>query len=196
MVFKRKETQEKKPLNISLLATASGSISMALVKVDGDTKLVMVGTQIDGYRVSKIERNYIVLSKGQEEKAVGFSFSSTSKAAEEKLSTQTQTFQAVIQKRDIESVTADPGIMFRQIRLVPYVQEGKTTGFLFEWVDPQSMFSKVGIMPGDVLVSINNQSIKSGEDAFRILQVLRNESSFKINLIREGKSVELFVRVE
>ncbi len=199
-VFKREsqELKEDKLSNITLLATASGSINMALVKINEETKTVRVGTQIGNYRVSKIERNYIVLSKDQERKAVGFSFSKEGETEDYRPSTQpsASSLQSVIQKRDIESVTADPGMMFRQIRLVPYVQEGRTVGFLFEWIDPQSIFSKVGIQPGDVLVSINNQSIRSGEDAFRILQVLRNESSFKINLIREGKSIEILVRIE
>ena len=197
-LFKREEVKEEKPLNITLLATVSGSINMALVNTGGETKVVRVGSQIGNYRVSKIDRNYILLSKGQETKAVGFSFASASTKAEGRASIQSpaSTLQSVVRKREIESITADPGIMFRQIRLVPYVENGRTVGFLFEWIDPNSVFSKIGISPGDVLVSINNQSIKSGEDAFRILQVLRNESSFKINLIREGKSVELLVRVE
>jgi len=195
VVFKREEKVEKRrTLNISLLATATGSVNMALVNVDGAVKLVRIGTQIDGYRVAQIERNYIILSEGKEKRAVGFSLLSASKTTEGSFSAQT--LQAIIQKREVEAVTSDPGIMFRQIRLVPYVQEGRTTGFLFEWVDPQSMFSKVGIMPGDVLISINNQPIRSGEDAFRILQVLRNESSFRISLLREGKPVDLLIRVE
>ncbi|WP_448588077.1 PDZ domain-containing protein [Thermocrinis sp.] len=197
-LFKREEVQEKKVLNITLLATVSGSVSMALVNTDEGAKLVRIGSQIGDHRVSVIERNYIILSRGQEKKAVGFSFTSTTRPPEEAHALQgpTQTLQAVVQRKEIESITSDPGIMFRQIRLVPFVQNGRTTGFLFEWVDPQSMFSRVGIMQGDVLISINNQSIKSGEDAFRILQVLRNESSFKISLIREGKSIDLSVRVE
>jgi Type II secretory pathway, component PulC len=196
-VFKREEQRQQREVSVRLLATAVGSVNLALIDVDGQVKTVRVGSEVGGYRVAQIDRNYIILSRGEEKRAIGFSFAET-KTTEPKAIAQggTQTLQAVVQKREIESITADPGVMFRQIRLVPYVQDGRTTGFLFEWVDPQSMFSKVGIVPGDVLVSINNQQIRSGEDAFRILQVLRNESSFKIGLIREGKPVELLVRVE
>jgi len=199
-VFKREEQkQQKREVSVRLLATAVGSVNLALINVNGQVKTVRVGSEVGGYRVAHIGRNYIILSRGEEKKAIGFSFTKAeAKPTEPKVIAQgeTQVLQAVVQKREIENVTADPGIMFRQIRLVPYVQDGRTTGFLFEWVDPQSMFSRVGIVPGDVLVSINNQQIRSGEDAFRILQVLRNESSFKIGLIREGRPVELLVRVE
>jgi general secretion pathway protein C len=199
-VFKREEQkQQKREVFVRLLATAVGSVNLALIDVDGQVKTVRVGSEVGGYRVAHIDRNYIILSTGEEKKAIGFSFAGVeAKTTEPKVIAQgeTQVLQAVVQRREIESVTADPGVMFRQIRLVPYVQDGRTTGFLFEWVDPQSMFSRVGIVPGDVLVSINNQQIRSGEDAFRILQVLRNESSFRIGLIRGGRPVELLVRVE
>jgi general secretion pathway protein C len=198
-VFKREEQKQQKEVSVRLLATAVGSANLALIDANGQVKTVRVGSEVGGYRVSHIDRNYIILSRGEEKKAIGFSFAGVeAKTTEPKAIAQgeAQILQAVVQRREIESVTADPGVMFRQIRLVPYVQDGRTTGFLFEWVDPQSMFSRVGIVPGDVLVSINNQQIRSGEDAFRILQVLRNESSFKIGLLREGKPVELLVRVE
>jgi general secretion pathway protein C len=197
--FKREEQKQQKEVSVKLLATAVGGVNLALIDVDGQVRTVRVGSEVGGYRVAHIDRNYIILSKGKDKKAIGFSFAKAeAKTTEPKAIAQegTQTLQAVVQKREIENITADPGVMFRQIRLVPYVQDGKTTGFLFEWVDPQSMFSRVGILPGDVLVSINNQQIKSGDDAFRILQVLRNENSFKIGLFREGKPVELLVRVE
>ena len=99
-------------------------------------------------------------------------------------------------KEELQRITADPGVMFRQIRLVPFVQEGRTKGFLFEWIEPGSIFERAGIKPGDVLLSINNQEIKSGEDAFRILQVLRNENSIKLNLQRGNELIELLLRVE
>ncbi len=199
-VFKREEQkQQKQEASVRLLATAVGGVNLALIDVNGQVKTVRVGSEVGGYRVARIDRNYIILSRGEEERAIGFSFArAEAKTKEPEIIAQggVQLIQAVVQRREIESVTADPGVMFRQIRLVPYVQDGRTTGFLFEWVDPQSMFSRVGIVPGDVLVSINNQQIRSGEDAFRILQVLRNENSFKIGLIREGRPVELLVRVE
>ncbi len=104
--------------------------------------------------------------------------------------------EVVISRREIERITRDPARMFTQIRLVPYVRGGETKGFIFEWVKPGSIFERLGIRRGDILVSINNMSIRSGEDAFRILQILRNEPSLKIVLIRRGKKEEINVRIE
>lgn len=201
VIFKEQETPTGGDITkMHLIATVSGSLRMALVDIGGKVQTVRIGSQLGSYRVIDIQRNYLLLGKGEETKVVGFRFESVKTVAmgqeAPSLSSPSESLQAVVSKREIENVTADPGIMFRQIRLVPYVQNGQTRGFLFEWVDPQSIFSRAGIKAGDVLIAINNQEIRSGEDAFRILQALRNETSLRINLLRDGAPVELNLRVE
>lgn len=193
--------KEEKPTSIKLLATATGSVRLALIEVDGSTQTVRIGSGVKGYRVVDIERNYIVLSRDKNRLAVGFGFKSGEPPmqASKILSPTpqaTNSLQASVSKEELQRITADPCVMFRQIRLVPFVQEGRTKGFLFEWIEPGSIFERAGIKPGDVLLSINNQEIKSGEDAFRILQVLRNENSIKLNLQRGNELIELLLRVE
>ncbi|MEN3028081.1 MAG: PDZ domain-containing protein [Aquificaceae bacterium] len=199
---REEEKAEEKVPAVRLIATATGSLRMALAEVEGSPRTLRVGTQVGAYRVESIDRNYLVLSKGDKRVAIGFRFTPEPPPQIQSPSQPSQTpqvsrnLQASISRGELERVTADPGIMFRQIRLVPFLQEGKTRGFLFEWVEPGSLFERSGIKPGDVLLSINNQDIRSGEDAFRILQVLRNESSIRLNLQRGNELIELSLRVE
>ncbi|MCX7990135.1 MAG: PDZ domain-containing protein [Aquificaceae bacterium] len=199
---REEEKVEEKVPTVRLIATAAGSLRMALAEVEGSPKILRVGTPVGAYRVESIERNYLVLSKGDKRVAVGFRFTPEPPPQTQLPSQPSQTpqvsrsLQMSISRSELERVTADPGIMFRQIRLVPFLQEGRTRGFLFEWVEPGSLFERSGIKPGDVLLSINNQDIRSGEDAFRILQVLRNESSIRLNLQRGNELIELSLRVE
>ncbi len=200
-LYPKQVKEEEKVPTVSLIATATGYVPLALAEVDGQTKTLRIGSQVGGYKVASIERNYILLSKGEKKLAVGFTFGP--KPTPQQTSSQgaslpqaSRSLQASLPKGELERITSDPGIMFRMIRLVPFVQEGRTKGFLFEWVEPGSIFERAGIKVGDVLLSINNQEIKSGEDAFRILQVLRNENSIKLNLQRGNEILELSLRVE
>ncbi|MCS7307894.1 MAG: PDZ domain-containing protein [Aquificaceae bacterium] len=197
-LYPRAEEKPREELPaIRLIATVSGSVRMALVDVGGDVKVLRVGSQVGAYMVVNIERNYLVLSMEDKKVAVGFAMQfETSQPSSQPSSQASRSFQATISKGELERITADPGIMFRQIRLVPFVRDGRTRGFLFEWVEPGSIFERSGIRAGDVLLSINNQEIRSGEDAFRILQVLRNENSIKLNLQRGSEMLELSLRVE
>ncbi|MFN3598516.1 MAG: PDZ domain-containing protein [Aquificaceae bacterium] len=202
-LYPKEEKKEEVPM-VNLLATATGSVRLALIQVNGKEQTVSIGSKIGGYKVAHIDRNYIIISKGENKIAIGFSLREESAKVSAPSTTSTKdtritssrSLQANIPRGELERITADPGIMFRQIRLVPFVQEGRTRGFLFEWIEPGSIFEKAGIQPGDVLLSINNQEIRSGEDAFRILQVLRNESTIKLNLQRENELIELSLRVE
>ncbi|ADC89890.1 PDZ/DHR/GLGF domain protein [Thermocrinis albus DSM 14484] len=177
--------------DIHLLGTATGSVRMALLQVGGEAKVVYVGSSVGPYKVEEIGRYYVILAKGDVRRKLTFETTQTTPTFQDEGS-----LQAVVSREELNRITADPGIMFRQIRLVPFLQGNKTKGFLIEWVDPSSIFSRMGLKGGDVLLAINNQEIRSGEDAFKILQVLRNESTIKLDLLREGKLITMVLRVE
>ena len=191
-LFPQGEQQEEETADtIQLVATAVGSPSLALIQVNNTPMVVRMGSQVGKYRVVHIGKNVIELSSGKSSLQVSFSVGST-----QGLELPTQASVGKVRRSEVERITADPGIMFRQIRLVPYVEGGRTVGFIFEWIDPNSLFSQIGLLQGDILLSINGMEIKSGEDAFRILQTVRNESSLRIDILRNGQKQSLQVRVE
>lgn len=188
---------------ISVLATSVGYKNMAIIHIDGKRKIVKEGDNLDGIKVVRIEKDYVEFMAGEHRERIklGHIPQQQPQASpsipinnlpplENILPPQTKGVNT-ISKSELERLTADPGIMFTQIRLIPFVEDGRTKGFRFDWIADGSLFQKMGINVGDILVSINNQPINSGEDAFRILQIIRNERSFKIAIIRNGQPMEL-----
>ncbi|HIP43043.1 MAG TPA: type II secretion system protein GspC [Aquifex aeolicus] len=155
------------------------------------------GKNYKGYTLFRVEKDRAIFRKGGREFEIPFK---PEKVKAGRITTQgTYDFpqrEIVVSRREIERITKDPAKMFTQIRLVPYVRGGKTEGFIFEWVKPGSIFHRMGIRRGDILVSINNMTITSGEDAFRILQMIRNEPNLKVVLIKKGKRETINVRIE
>jgi len=190
-IFKDYINTEKDFSDIKLIATASGAKNMALISYAGHIKTIKIGDKVGAYEVREIMRNYILIEKEGQRKILSYTLMSD-KAVNPAISTQSSEFS----KKEIDRLTKDPGVLFQELRLKPSVQEGKTKGFVFEWIKPGSLFEKAGIKQGDVLVAINNIEIKSGEDAFRILQALRNEPSLKITLLRNGQNMDINLRVE
>ncbi len=195
---REEEKTNSPPVLINLISTVTGSVKLALIEVNGNSQIVRIGSQVGDMKVVDIQRNYIILSKNEEKIVVSFDYKqeASSKALSTSTETPSKSLQATIPRGELERITSDPGLMFRQIRLVPFVEGGRTKGFLFEWVESGSIFDRAGIKQGDVLLSINNQEIKSGEDAFRILQILRNESSIKLSIERGGEIMEILLRIE
>ncbi|WP_457600610.1 type II secretion system protein GspC [Hydrogenivirga sp.] len=185
------------PDNIELLGTAVGVKSLALLKVNGKTFVLQEGGEKRGVRLKRVSRRMAVVEVGGKEYTLVVKAQKISLTSGGVLEPSFRSSSDLrISRREIERLTRDPGVMFREIRLVPYVKNGKTEGFIFEWIKPGSLFYKVGLRKGDILVSINNMTIRSGEDAFRVLQVLRNEPSLRVVVMRGGQKREITVRIE
>ncbi len=204
-IFQRQETRATgkvtleetgKVREIKLLGTAIGSRNLALLLVNKRTFVLSEGEEREGIKLKKVYRKKVLVVINGKEITLKLEVPKANS------SIQVKSFQARglgefrISRREIERVTKDPGIMFREIRLVPYVKNGKTEGFIFEWIKPGSLFYRAGLREGDILLSINNMTIRSGEDAFRILQILRNEPSLRVVVLRKGKRREINVRIE
>ncbi len=186
------EKLERTEGEITLVGTVTGSRRMALLRVNGKTLLLEEGERKKGILLKRVSRERAVVEVGGREVSLKLR-RFLPEGPPEEIKTPGE-FR--ISRKEIERITKDPGIMFREIRLVPYVKEGRTEGFLFEWIKPGSLFHRAGLRRGDVLVSINNIAIKSAEDAFRVLQVLRNEPSLRVVILRGGKRKEINVRID
>ena len=181
------------PRDVELLGTSVGSRSMALLRIGKKILVLDEGQTKEGITLLKVSRKSVSVRIGGKEIELRIKRRAESSPPVEPLP---RAGEVRISRKELERITKDPGIMFRQIRLVPYVKNGKTEGFVFEWIKPGSLFYKAGLRKGDVLLSINNMSIQSGEDAFRLLQVLRNEPNLKVVVMRNGQRKEINIRIE
>ena len=181
---------------VKLLGVSVGAKNLALLKVGDKTVVLSQGEEKEGLKLLKVDfKSAEVIYKG---KRMNLKVESQPPATYSQVKATPSSSQNGfrISRREIERITKDPGIMFREIRLVPYVKNGKTEGFIFEWIKPGSLFHRAGLRKGDVLVSINGMTIKSGEDAFRLLQVLRNEPSLRVVVLRGGQKREINIRID
>lgn len=187
------KTSTEERIDIKLLGISLGFKNLALLEVGGKPIVLEEGKEKKGVLLEKVYRNRaLVRFSGRRIELL----LEKRRAETAPVRAPTALGEVKISRREIERITKDPGIMFREIRLVPYVKNGRTEGFIFEWIKPGSLFYRAGLRRGDVLVSINNMTIKSGEDAFRLLQVLRNEPSLKVVILRNGQRKEINIRIE
>ncbi|MDQ7038060.1 MAG: type II secretion system protein GspC [Aquificota bacterium] len=186
------EVRRETPKDLVLVGTSTGVKKMALILKDGKPLILEEGEEKEGVLLKEVRKREVKVRSGGRELTLRIRKFVPGEVR--RTGTVAQEFR--ISRRDLERITRDPGVMFREIRLVPYVKDGRTKGFIFEWVKPGSLFHRAGIRRGDVLVSINNVAINSAEDAFRVLQLLRNEPSLRVVILRGGQRKELNIRIE
>lgn len=101
----------------------------------------------------------------------------------------------VIDRGEVESALGNLDKLFTQIRAVPQFRGGKPSGLKLLSVRSGSIFAKLGLKRNDVLEKINGQDvdIKRG---FEIFSQLKDSSSIKIDLVRNGKKKSLEYEIQ
>lgn len=99
--------------------------------------------------------------------------------------------QYLIDESEVESALNNINQLMTQIRVVPNFQDGQTNGFKVFAIKPNSIFSKVGLQNGDVIQRINDQEITTPDKAFQAFNVLRNEKSLSLEILRRGSQKSL-----
>ena len=82
------------------------------------------------------------------------------------------------------------GAVLNQARMVPNIipgTGGRVQGFRFVSIQPGSVYEKLGFKPMDVITAVNGEPVNSPTKAMEFYQAMRNDSSFKIGIIRNGR---------
>lgn len=94
-----------------------------------------------------------------------------------------------IERRTLESVLENLGLLARAVRPVPVIKEGKMAGFRLLGVHSDGPLPRVGIANGDVLSSINGLELASPDKVVEAFRKLRSASHFSLELRRGDQQV-------
>jgi general secretion pathway protein C len=76
-----------------------------------------------------------------------------------------------------------------QARVAPSVRDGETRGFEFRGVKKDSLPQALGITNGDVVTSVNGNSLQSIDQVMGLVTKLRRASNLSITIERKGVTV-------
>ena len=170
------------------------SHSIAILEKNDKSEIVSVGQEIHGYKLERVypdravfsngSREVILILKSLKEKAI----SNSNKV--EFTNSLTKTF-TVNRKEIIDQISS--GDFLRFINIVPVKDP---SGLKVNYVSPRSFIYKLGIRPGDVILSINDIRIRTPEDSFSAFEQLKNADSITVVVLRNGKEVKLHYELE
>lgn len=81
--------------------------------------------------------------------------------------------------------------LFTEIRAVPNLQNGTANGFRLSEVVPGSIFQQIGLMDGDLLTAVSGQRVGDPARAMQLFEMLRNQSTITLNVVRNGSPMQL-----
>lgn len=94
-----------------------------------------------------------------------------------------------IPRNTVDNALSNLNSLAMQARIVPAFKDGQAEGFRLFSIRPDSLYSKIGIVNGDVLKRINGYDLNSPDKALEVYQKLKDSSRIDIEIDRNGSLV-------
>ncbi|MEW6335648.1 MAG: type II secretion system protein N [Thermodesulfobacteriota bacterium] len=188
---------QEAPLPIELRGTVAGDarFGFAVIEEKGSRKqrLVKVGDTLMGVQVLRIKRNAIDLLVNEREQTLRIV--ETKEGAIPPPSPApapgTAPGAIILSRSEIDERLRDMGSLLRQALVRPYFTAGVPDGFLISNIRPGSLYTKMGMMDGDIIQEVNNRKIQTADDVMGLLNTIRSGSSLSVTVKRQGNPVTM-----
>lgn len=100
------------------------------------------------------------------------------------LATRKAEGQWTIDQRAVSGIFDNMDKVLTDARFVPYVDNGKLSGFKVSEIKASGVFSMIGLQDGDVVMSINGYRLDSPDKVAQILGGLRGETEVRVDILR------------
>lgn len=122
--------------------------------------------------------------------------SSSSVAARSSSSGATRAQRITLKRSLIEDSIKDITKLMTQVKITPHMEDGVPNGLALSNIQPNSIFRRMGLRNGDVLMGVDGQQIQSVDDALRLYDSLQTAENVKVDLKRRGREKAIEYRVK
>ncbi|MGE5809649.1 MAG: PDZ domain-containing protein [Nitrospirota bacterium] len=95
--------------------------------------------------------------------------------------------QWIVDRGSMLANTRNLNRFLMQARTVPYTKRGKVAGFRITRISPGSIYEKIGLQNGDVLLRVNTQNLDNPAKLFSLYKEMRNKRHISLLLSRNGQ---------
>ena len=196
------EALEPTDLNLTLLGTITGDKEEAYAVIeDAAVKkqdLYRIGDTIQNATVKMILREKVVLNVNGKDEILGIEKVSGSQEIR-KPSTKlgaASSQNITVKRSQIDTAVKDVNTLMKQIRIRPNFKNGKPDGFRLTGIRPNSIFYKMGLKSGDIIMGMDGKDIQSVDDALKFYQNLQSSSKVKLQIKRRGRPKTIDYQIE
>jgi len=196
------ETLQPTDLNLNLLGTITGYQKEAYAVIE-DTAvkkqdLYRIGDTIQNATVKMILREKVVLNVNGKDEILGIEKASGRQKIR-KPSTElgrAGSQNITVKRSQIDSAIKDVNTLMKQVRIRPNFKNGKPDGFRLTGIRPNSIFYKMGLKSGDVIMGVDGKDIESVDDALKFYQNLQSSPNVQLQIKRRGRLKTIDYRIE
>jgi len=177
---------------VGIVASRDASRSVVLLRSGGRTRVVSVGENAFGGRVTAIRADAVAMEF--EGRSVDLRLSGDSVRAAAPAAAAGDPGAHVLTRRDVERrIGEEAPRILAETTLVPAVDAGRVAGFTLTRVPENSLLTEAGLRAGDVLTQVNDTPIDSMATLIGLWPKLQGESTLTAVVLRNGQPVSLTV---
>lgn len=102
----------------------------------------------------------------------------------------------VIKRSQIENAVKNISQLMKQVKIRPHFENGISDGLSLSGIRPNSIFRKMGLKNGDILVGVEGNTIESVDDALKLYESLKTSSSVTLEIKRRGQPQTINFNIE
>jgi type II secretion system protein C len=218
-------TSSGPPSSLNLRGTMAGvgGSGLAMIDVNGETRVVSVGEEISGMRLAEVGAYWARLEGGGRTQILEMDVATEVAAVpvpppilpptdEPTVPADSPTPEAtpgaipevgatpaapvggaILSQTELRNILDNPGQFAGNFRLKPVLREGEIVGMRVNMKDSSHPLARLGVQDGDIVRSLNGQDLNGPEALSSIYRVLRNTSSLKFEVERNGQNQSIDV---
>jgi general secretion pathway protein C len=217
------EMLEETSLQLSLLGTIAGDTESArAIILDQRTKsqgIYKVDDPVQEAVIKQILRGKVVLRHGDKDEVLTMAEDDTTKTSAKTAPVRNEsgrrgrmasrvTPQAEVptgeveveniqlEQQEVQNAMNDLNGLMTQVRVRPYFRAGRPEGLIVSQIQPDSIFSKMGFMNGDIIATVNGKQMSTPEEAFQLYNSLQSGSEVNIEITRRGQKRMLSYQIQ
>ena len=181
---------DQKIMDFDLKGTVACNSSFGFVIIEErdshKQKLYRLGDKIGSAKLTKITRNTAILKSGERE--ITLKIKSTiegSLLSDSPNRAAPRSF--TLSKKTVNENLNDLKSIMSQAVVRPSLNEGVQEGYIISNIAPNSLYEKMGLQNGDIIVDINNKHMQSADNLLQLVNLMQSGSSIELNVKRNGK---------
>ena len=181
---------DQKIMDFDLKGTVACNSSFGFVIIEErdshKQKLYRLGDKIGSAKLTKITRNTAILKSGERE--ITLKIKSTiegSLLSDSPNRAAPRSF--TLSKKTVNENLNDLKSIMSQAVVRPSLNEGVQEGYIISNIAPNSLYEKMGLQNGDIIIDINNKHMQSADNLLQLVNLMQSGSSIELNVKRNGK---------
>jgi general secretion pathway protein C len=144
------------------------------------------GDRVGGVLIKRILSGSVVIGTKMGDQMLSMEYGGRSEG-----DVQSPPEMARLDRKEVDSTLPEYMELMREIRVRPHLEEGQPGGFLIYNIEPGSIFARMGLQNGDVIMAVNGKPVTKTLQAVEFYNALKKGGTVNLEIKRGESKQEL-----